>query len=118
MVIATLPKFSYDYSVSMEQILQEMGIKNAFDADAAEFSGMGTTSVGNICVGRVLHKTFIMVDGQGTKAGAATSVEILCESTAVSEPKVVNLNRPFFYMIMDNETNLPVFMGTVSDLAE
>lgn len=118
MVIATLPKFSYDYSVSMEQILQEMGIKNAFDADAAEFSGMGTTSVGNSCVGRVLHKTFIMVDGQGTKAGAATSVEILCESTAVSEPKVVNLNRPFFYMIMDNETNLPVFMGTVTDLAE
>lgn len=118
MVIATLPKFSYDYSVSMEQILQDMGIKNAFDGDTADFSGMGTTSVGNICIGRVLHKTFIMVDGQGTKAGAATSVEMRSESAAVSEPKVVNLNRPFFYMILDNETNLPVFMGAVTDLAE
>jgi serpin B len=31
---------------------------------------------------------------------------------------VVTLDRPFVYMIIDNETNLPVFIGTVTDLQD
>jgi serpin B len=29
------------------------------------------------------------------------------------EPKTVRLDRPFVYAIIDNATNLPVFMGTL-----
>ena len=32
------------------------------------------------------------------------------------EPKTVTLDRPFIYFILDNETNLPLFMGTVTSL--
>lgn len=117
-VYAAIPKFSYEYSFSMENILKGMGMEDAFSAEEADFSKLGTSSQGNIYIGEVLHKTFITVDELGTKAGAATVVEMYSEGAMIEEPKVVELNRPFFYMILDNETGLPVFMGTVTDLAE
>lgn len=115
MVMATLPKFSYEYELSMNDVLKELGIPSAFSGDTADFSKMAHSSRGNIYIGEVLHKTFISVDELGTKAGAVTKVQMNDESAPMSE-WVVNLNRPFVYMIIDNETNLPVFIGTVMDI--
>ena len=87
----------------------------AFSSSNADFSKLGKSARGNIYIGEVLHKTFISVDELGTKAGAVTKVEMKDECAPMSE-WVVNLNRPFVYMIVDNETNLPVFIGTVMDV--
>ena len=116
MVMTTLPKFSYEYELTMNDLLKDLGMPTAFSSDDADFSKLGKSSRGNIYIGDVLHKTFISVDELGTKAGAVTKVEIRDESAPMSE-WVVNLNRPFVYMIIDNETNLPVFIGTVMDIA-
>ena len=115
MVMATLPKFSYEYELTMNDVLKELGMPSAFSGDTADFSKMAHSSRGNIYIGDVLHKTFISVDELGTKAGAVTKVEMNDESAPMSE-WVVNLNRPFVYMIIDNGTNLPVFIGTVMDV--
>ena len=116
MVMTTLPKFSYEYELTMNDLLKDLGMPTAFSSDDADFSKLGKSSRGNIYIGDVLHKTFISVDELGTKAGAVTKVEMKDESAPMSE-WVVNLNRPFVYMIIDNETNLPVFIGTVMDIA-
>ena len=116
MVMTTLPKFSYEYELTMNDLLKDLGMPTAFSSDDADFSKLGKSSRGNIYIGDVLHKTFISVDELGTKAGAVTKVEMRDESAPMSE-WVVNLNRPFVYMIIDNETNLPVFIGTVMDIA-
>ena len=115
MVMATLPKFSYEYELTMNDVLKELGMPSAFSGDTADFSKMAQSSHGNIYIGDVLHKTFISVDELGTKAGAVTKVQMNDESAPMSE-WVVTLNRPFIYMIIDNETNLPVFIGTVMDV--
>ena len=115
MVMATLPKFSYEYELTMNDVLKELGMPSAFSSDTADFSKMAHSSRGNIYIGDVLHKTFISVDELGTKAGAVTKVQMNDESAPMSE-WVVTLNRPFVYMIIDNETNLPVFIGTVMDV--
>ena len=61
----------------------------------------------------MLHKTHIDVDGLGTKAGAATVVE-MCEETAmVEQPERIILDRPFLYAIVEKDTGIPVFIGTV-----
>ena len=67
--------------------------------------------------GRVLHKTFIAVDEEGTKAGAATAVEMQdrCAVLVSPDTRIVYLNRPFVYMILDMETGIPVFMGVVEE---
>ena len=72
----------------------------------------------NIYIGEVIHKTFISVDERGTKAGAATSVAMNASGAAgtMEDPKVVILERPFVFMIIDKETSLPIFMGTVENV--
>jgi serpin B len=91
----------------MNDMLMELGMKDAFDANRADFSKLGKSSRGNLYVGEVLHKTFISVDELGTKAGAVTKVEVNDES--YTETKIVRLDRPFLYAIIDNATGLPVF---------
>lgn len=109
-VSAALPKYESEFSAELSRILEEMGMKDAFDTDAADFSGIGTSTAGNIYINRVLHKTFIVVDERGTKAGAAAVVEQVARCALV-EMKTVRLDRPFLYMIMDCEAGLPLFMG-------
>ena len=115
LVSAYLPKFSYDYSVKMNDALKELGMPDAFYGSTADFSRLGESSRGNIFIGKVLHKTFISVDELGTKAGAVTKVEIVDE--AYVETKIVRLDRPFVYAIVDNATGLPVFLGTVMNIS-
>lgn len=115
-VITSIPKFEYDYSADITEMLQNMGIKTAFDFANADLTGIGTWGKGNLFISKVLHKTFISVAEKGTKAGAVTA-EILCGNTAMPEkPHEVYLDRPFMYMIIDCENNVPFFIGTVTDL--
>lgn len=117
-VFAAIPKFESEYSVEMRQILMEMGMPSAFGQGNTDFSGLGTSTEGDIAISRVLHKTYIAVDEKGTKAGAATVVEANAESAPVEpeETKTVILDRPFVYMLIDCENNLPFFIGTVMDV--
>ncbi|MCL2140094.1 MAG: serpin family protein [Dehalococcoidia bacterium] len=112
-VSAAIPKFEKEYSLEMSDILQTMGISDAFSGKA-NFSKISDSA---LQISRVIHKTFITVDEKGTKAGAATLVEMTISSGYPPiETKIVHLDRPFVYMIIDCETNLPVFIGTVLDV--
>ena len=118
-VFASIPKFETEYDIEMSEVLQEMGMTDAFDWRVADFSRLGTYNVDgmNICINRVLHKTFISVSEQGTRAGAATAVEMVAEGAMeIVEFKEVVLDRPFVYMLIDCETNLPFFIGTMMNV--
>lgn len=116
-VRTSIPKFETEYKVEMSDILQDMGMTEAFDMYDADFEGLGTSTGGNIYISRVLHKTFISVGEKGTKAGAATIVEMNDGAAAEpTEPKEVYLDRPFVYMLVDCENNIPFFIGTMMDV--
>ena len=118
-VFASIPKFETEYDIEMSEVLQEMGMTDAFDWRVADFSKLGTYNVDgmNICINRVLHKTFISVSEQGTRAGAATAVEMVAEGAMeIVEFKEVVLDRPFVYMLIDCDTNLPFFIGTMMNV--
>lgn len=117
-VHTALPKFTSEYSLEMSSLLQMMGIKDAFNPNTADFSGMGSLKDGNLFISRVLHKTFIAVDERGTKAGAATVIETRNTSALIEESREVILDRPFVYMIVDLEENLPLFIGGLMDMAK
>lgn len=112
-----LPKFKTEFDTELSESLKALGMTDAFDGEKADFSALGSSDEGNILISRVLHKTFIQVDEAGTKAGAATAVEMTTESAAVY-PHSVYLERPFVYMIVDMETKLPVFLGALTELPE
>ena len=116
-VKTSIPKFESEYLTEMSEVLSKMGMTDAFDGDKADFTGLGTSVKGNIYINRVLHKTFISVAEKGTKAGAVTVVA-MGEKTAFveEEPKIVCLDRPFVYMLIDCESNVPFFVGTMMNL--
>ena len=112
-----LPKFQTEFSDELSGNLKALGMTDAFDGANANFTALGTSDEGNIFISRVLHKTFLQVDEEGTKAGAATAVEAATGSAALY-PHSVILNRPFVYMIVDLETKLPIFLGALTALPE
>lgn len=116
-VDTAIPKFESGSTLEMSDILKNMGMTDAFDPVLADLTGLGTSQGGNIYINRVLHKTFISVGEQGTRAGAATIVEANDRAMAVTQDnKEVILDRPFVYMIVDTEQNLPIFLGTCMEI--
>lgn len=114
-VAATMPKFESEMEVDLVEVLKEMGMVLPFDSAQADFTDLGTSPDGNLYINEVLHKAYIEVEEKGTRGGAATAVGINCEG-APEEPedqKVVTLDRPFVYLVVDTSSMLPVFMGTV-----
>ena len=118
-VYTKTPKFSFDYSVSMAEIIKKLGIVDAFDSEKADFSDMvAENEERKIFISKILHKTYIRVDEKGTKAGAATMV-VMADANALpttKEPPKVYLDRPFVFMLIDTESNVPFFIGTVMDV--
>lgn len=118
-VDAAIPQFKTEYDVLLNDVLGEMGMTDAFNGVLADFTGLGTSDRENIFINRVIHKTYIEVSPQGTKAGAATVVEMMDECAPIFEDmKTVHLDRPFVYMLIDCANNQPFFMGTVMELGE
>lgn len=112
-VNAAIPKFTAEYGAELSGILAGMGMRDAFDEQRADFSRI--TAETDLVIDRVLHKTFISVDEKGTQAGAATAVEVR-EAGLLGPEEIVHLDRPFVYMLIDCEANVPLFIGAVTDL--
>ncbi len=111
------PKFETAYSAALNQALEALGMSDAFDAGLADFSALGTCDNGDsIYISRVVHKTYLKLDEKGTRAGAATGVMIEATSAMHEPPPQVVLDRPFLYLLLDTETNIPLFIGIVSSV--
>ena len=109
----SLPKFKYTSSFALGDTLQKMGLKDAFNPSAADLSGMDGTR--NLSISSVLHKAYVNVDENGTEAAAATAVVIGVTSMPVD---VIDfkIDRPFIFLIQDNQTGSILFMGRVVTL--
>ena len=117
-VIGGLPKFSFSYSTRMKQTLKALGMPTAFGdgKESADFSGLNSVPNADTYIDEVLHKTFIDVSESGTKAAAVTAV-MMANGSAVMDPPIrITLDRPFLFMIVDKQTNLPIFLGAVKDI--
>ena len=107
-----MPKFRAEYSTQLIDTLKKMGVKDAFDNKTADFSSLVENR--DAYIATVVHKTFIEVDEKGTRAAASTLVG--ADTMSLMEPYSVCLNRPFVYMIVDTETNLPLFIGVQTEI--
>ena len=76
----------------------------------ADFTGMDGT--GGMFIGSVLHKTFVDVAEKGTEAAAATAVIMLTSAApAPIRPVEFHADRPFIYLIRDNDSGAILFIG-------
>jgi serine protease inhibitor len=107
-----LPKFKYEYNEKqMKPILSDMGMGVAFDPDNADFTRIN--SDGGLYISRVLHKTYIKTEEEGTEAAAVTAVEVGVTSAGPDQTYYFTINRPFVYFIQEKSTGTILFIGTV-----
>ncbi len=112
-VYVSLPKFEYESDIPLKEILTEMGLAEAF-SEEADLNGLGSGAVGSPYISDVFQKAKIITNENGTKAAAVTEIMVALTSfRPQQEPKRIVLDRPFFYMILENKTQIPLFMGTV-----
>lgn len=110
-VVITMPEFSFDYETELQGTLSDMGMTSLF-SESCDLSGMSEPAK---TVSKVIHKTHIDVNRKGTKAAAATAVEV-CDGAIALPSKRVDLDRPFVYAIYDNYNGVPLFIGAVNTL--
>ena len=69
-------------------------------------------------ISQVIHKTYIEVNEEGTEAAAATSIGMSVTSMPLNPPPVMDVNRPFLYLIADRSSGAILFLGLVTNPAE
>ncbi len=108
----TMPKFVIDDNRDLVAVLQSMGYSALFDG--ADLSGIAGQP-GDLEIGAVIHQAKISVDEHGTEAAAATAVAIAAMGAAPMDPVSLQVDRPFFFVVADTQTQMPLFLGTVAD---
>ncbi len=106
-----LPKFRFSFKKELNDDLTAMGMPSMF-SNLADLSGI---SKGNsLMVSKVMHKSFVEVNEEGTEAAAVTSVEIVLTSAGPETP-VFSANKPFVFIIQEKTTKTFLFMGVVNE---
>jgi len=109
-----LPKFKLEAAAQLKEILQALGMKEAFDPKTANFSGMcgETKSQAPLAISEVVHKAFVEVNEKGTEAAAASAV-VMTTRGMQPRPITFHADHPFIFLIRDNQTQTILFLGRV-----
>ena len=118
----TLPKVDFEFEAEeIKTHLIDLGMPRAF-SDDAEFEGRILAKKQPdgwpTKISKVIHKTVLKVDEEGTEAAAVTAiVDIIVVSGHREQPKleIFRVDHPFFLVIKNNETDAILFMGRIVD---
>lgn len=110
-VVVIIPKYKFDYSTTLNDVLIRLGITEVFTEGASlpELSGGKKSSLE---VSKILQKAGIEVNEKGTLAFAATEIQLVSKF-GVDETTEFNANRPFLFYIKDEDSDALLFVGKV-----
>ena len=104
-----MPKFTIESKFKLIPALSDMGMEIAF-SDSADFPNIFEDTL-SLTITRVLHNAMIEVNEEGTEAAAATVVEI--GTTSIGPSNIIEINRPFIFIIHERYTHAILFMGKI-----
>uniref|UniRef100_A0A667WU41 Leukocyte elastase inhibitor n=1 Tax=Myripristis murdjan TaxID=586833 RepID=A0A667WU41_9TELE len=100
-----LPRFKMEESYNLKDILTRMGMVDAFDVRMSDFSGMSPAN--DLVLSQVVHKAFVEVNEEGTKAAAATTSDIML---CCGIPTFI-ADHPFLFFIRHKPSMSVLFAG-------
>lgn len=103
-----LPRFKMTAQFGLKETLQQLGMRQAFDAGKADFSGIASQD--ELFISAVIHKAYVEVNEEGTEAAAATGVVVGVRSLP-PPPVIFRADRPFVFLIRDRESGAILFLG-------
>jgi len=107
----SFPKFKLEKKYLLNDILIKMGMKESFTPDA-DFSFI--TDFSDLYISNVIHQSFLKVDEEGSEAAAATGV-IIVKETAVMSKRILKIDKPFLFIIMEKQTGNMLFIAKVEN---
>lgn len=116
-VDVSVPKFKVEYGAALDDALQALGVKAAYDPDKADLAAMLDPSDlpgAQHFLDTVLQKTYIAVDEKGTEAAAVTAAMDGAGSAEPTRPELVRTftaDGPFWFVIRDNANKEILFVG-------
>ena len=111
-VLTMIPEYKLEFENELNDFCMKLGIEKAFSNDA-DFSPMIDEW---LKVEKILHKALIQVDRNGTKAVAVTTAVVFAGCVPDFDYEVVDLDRPFIFAVVHDDTGIPVFVGVVNHL--
>lgn len=106
-----LPKFKIEYSNDLKNVFAEM----EFNPININFSNI-LKDGGDVYLRNFYQKTFFSIDENGTEAASATLTYIDSGRIKDSKPIELKFNRPFIFGIIENKSNIPLFIGAINEL--
>lgn len=116
-VNVSVPKFKVEYGAALDDALQALGVKAAYDAEKADLTAMldpANLPGGQHFLDTVLQKAYIAIDEKGTEAAAVTVAADTGGAAPPSRPKLVRTftaDEPFWFVIRDNANGEILFVG-------
>ena len=107
-----MPRFRIEWAKLLNNDLSAMGLGIAF-TQSADFSQMSDEP---LQISRVVQKTFVDVNEEGTEAAAVTAVGII--ATSVSLPVTIRFDRPFVFAIRERFSGAILFIGKIATLPQ
>ncbi|XP_007522251.1 leukocyte elastase inhibitor [Erinaceus europaeus] len=105
-----LPKFKLEESYTLNSHLASMGVVDLFNSNKADLTGM--SGVRDIFISKIVHKSFVEVNEEGTEAAAATGgIATFC---MLMPEETFRADRPFIFFIRHNPSDTILFFGKLS----
>ncbi|XP_053098325.1 leukocyte elastase inhibitor isoform X2 [Pangasianodon hypophthalmus] len=109
-VEVSLPRFKLSETYDMKELLKSMGMVDAFDMGKGDFSRMSPCN--DLVLSKVLHKSYVEVNEEGTEAAAATGAVMMMRCLML--PKAFVADHPFLFFIQHKPTGSILFCGRFS----
>lgn len=104
----SIPKFTIQYNTNLTNLYNELGIENTNNTLELEHLSEQVT------LNYMVSKISITIDEKGTNDGNIRSTQLETKDID-DESKQIYLNRPFAFLIIDNETNNVLLIGKVTN---
>jgi serpin B len=107
-----LPRFRMSYQRTLNDDLKALGMVDAFDDRAADFTPL--SPIGGLYISKVLQKSWVDVNEEGTEAAAATSVEVGIVCAGCGGGFTMRVDRPFLFVLRERLSGTILFVGQVA----
>ena len=113
-VNVSLPRFAFQWGAPMEAALQDLGMRDAFSGKA-DFKGISEATGPKLQLSRVVQKTWVSVDENGTEAAAASGIAMSVTSAQMGPIAEFKADHPFLFFVYDAKRGRILFAGRVVD---
>jgi serine protease inhibitor len=103
-----LPKLELTWGDTLNRALAALGMGVAFEPYRANFARLSTVPT---FLNFVKQDTYLRMDEKGTEAAAVST----SSSGPVSAPPMLNVNRPYLFVIRERLSGTILFMGAIRD---